>query len=127
MRWYAERGHYPQAMSLAREWLISVRQWHELGRVSMNEGERERINDDSKAAMKALQEGRREALDALPTHLQTFTRLNAAVNSLRNDLMHFGFKEERTGARQFTKDVNDVLDALPDAVRPLGLELEGRL
>lgn len=125
MRWYAERGHFPQAMSLAREWLISVRQWHGLGRVSMNEDEREGINDDGKAAMKALQDGRREALDALPAHLQAFTRLNATVNALRNDLMHFGFKEELTGARQLAQRVNDVLGALPDAVRPLGLELDG--
>lgn len=124
MRWYAGRGHYPQAMSLAREWLISVRQWHELGRVSMNEEERERINDDGKAAMKALQDGSREALEALPVHLQTFTRLNATVNRLRNDLMHFGFKEELTGARQIAQKVTAALDALPDAVRPLGLDLE---
>lgn len=125
IHWYADRGHFPQALSLAREWLISVRQWHERGRVSLNEDERENINNDCKATTLGSKEENRAALAALPAHLQGFARVSHTVTQLRNDLMHFGFKDERTGARQFGAKVKEVLDALPAAVRPLGLELEG--
>lgn len=62
--WYAERGHYPQALSLAREWLISVRQWHKLGRISMDETERETINSDVWAAINSMQGSDSESSDA---------------------------------------------------------------
>jgi CRISPR-associated DxTHG motif protein len=124
IHWYAERGHYPQAMSLAREWLTSVRQWHELGRISMDEDEREHINNDCKAAIKALQGGDSTPSNALEPHLHEFARLSDRVSTLRNDLMHFGFKPQPTQLGQLKERINKILDDLPTAVRPLGLELE---
>jgi CRISPR-associated DxTHG motif protein len=123
-RWYAGRGHHPQAMALAREWLISVRQWHKLGRISMDETERETINDDCKAAARALQSGSRAEWEQLGACLLEYARVCLDINSLRNDLMHFGFKPQMTGASQMRQRVEDVLNRVPAAVRPLGLELE---
>lgn len=134
--WYAERGHYPQAMALAREWLISVRQWHELGQVSMDEAQREGVNQDLKRALKQIAKLKaanepvpqdasgRTILEGVPKHLWDYAKVADAAFRLRNDLMHFGFKESATGAAQLRQKVEDVLRDIPAAVRPLGLELE---
>lgn len=100
--WYAERGHYPQAMSLAREWLISVRQWLQLGRISMNETEREGINNDLALANKLRQTKQEDYFYALPVHLQKMAEVADSVTKLRNDMMHFGFKENCVDASKFS-------------------------
>lgn len=117
IHWYAERGHFPQAMALAREWLISVRQWHEHGLVTMDQTEREQINGDCNLV------GDRAALEALPAHLQQFAQVHRAVNSLRNDLMHFGFNSHPAQAGQLKNNTLNLLAQLPAAVLPLGLDL----
>lgn len=122
--WYAERGHYPQALSLAREWLISVRQWHELGRISMDETERDSINVDLVVADKLRQKKNTAYFDKLPVHLQELSNLSSQVQQLRNDVMHFGFKSQPKGVAQLANDTRAIIAALPAAVRPLGLELE---
>lgn len=130
--WYAERGHYPQALSLAREWLISVRQWHQLGRVSMDETERESVNKDVWHAINQLQGGSdtEDSEADVPNYPGLDARLHAyayATNQVakrRNDFMHFGFKTEAMTVKKVGPRSQRALALLPAAVRPLGLELE---
>lgn len=135
--WYAERGHYPQAMSLAREWLISVRQWHELGRVSMETKERDKMNVDVWKAVDALAKGKgaegetdfSEDADGFPQYpglaqtYHAYAYITDRVSKSRNDLMHFGFKEEPATAAKSQGRAASALSRLAAAVRPLGLEL----
>lgn len=130
--WYAERGHYPQALSLAREWLISVRQWHELERISMDEDERESLNADVWAAIQQLQDGgdAESSETGVPGYPGLDARLHAyayATNQVakrRNDFMHFGFKNEPMTVKKVGPRSQKALSLLPSAVRPFGLELE---
>lgn len=134
--WYAERGHYPQAAALAREWMISVRQWREHKHISLDEDKREHINDDCKTAIKRAlekQEGKfyiqRDAnnqviLEELPIYLWKYAWALSAIANLRNDLMHFGFKQDASNAKSMKQRVQDILLSLPAALAPLGLPLD---
>lgn len=131
IRWYAERGHYPQALSLAREWLISVRQWHELGRIRMDELERESVNRDVWHAINQMQSGDTEdsgsdvpKYPGLDARLHAYAYTTNQVAKRRNDFMHFGFKDEAMTVRKVGPRSQRALSLLPAAVRPFGLELE---
>jgi hypothetical protein len=120
IRWYAERGHYPQAMSLAREWLISVRLWSQHGFVSLIQTDRDEANRDCLAIDK---EDNKELLAMIPESLHPFARLVNKIGKYRNDMMHFGHNVQPFDLGKLPKRVNAILDELPAAVLPLGLDL----
>ncbi|ABF45259.1 TIGR02221 family CRISPR-associated protein [Deinococcus geothermalis] len=115
--WYRERGHWVQAVGLAREWLVSVLTWQQTDTLQLKRKHREDAERLLGQYAKTPQ--------AAPAELQAAAALWDELTDLRNDLAHFGMREDsRTRSTKLKEKVNHLLDKLPDAVRPLGLDLE---
>ena len=116
--WYRERGHHAQAVALAREWAVSVRCWHTGGQISY-EGN----------ARKAAEDWLNETLhsETKPPEWESLLLLWDQLTDVRNDLMHFGMRPDsaRTRADRVEERVRAVLQKVPAASLPLGLNLEG--
>lgn len=119
--WYYERGHYVQAVGLAREWLVSVVTWHQTGEIQLSRKQRKNAEDALGKHAKMPQKA--------DVHLQKAVTLWDGLFTLRNDLLHFGMrpKSDRTKSTRVEQSVRDKIEALPAAVRPLGLELDPSL
>lgn len=116
--WYRERGHWVQAVGLAREWLVSVLTWQQTDTLQLKRKHRE----DAERLLGQYA----KTPEAAPAELQAAAALWDELTDLRNDLAHFGMREDsRTRSTRLKEKVNHLLDKLPDAVRPLGLELDG--
>ncbi|TDE86741.1 TM1812 family CRISPR-associated protein [Deinococcus sp. S9] len=115
--WYRERGHWVQAVGLAREWLVSVLTWQQTDTLQLKRKHREDAERLLGQYAKTPQ--------AAPAELQAAAALWDELTDLRNDLAHFGMREDsRTRSTKLKEKVNHLLEKLPDAVRPLGLDLE---
>ena len=113
--WYAERGHYPQAAALAREWLINVRLWHSGSEFQSSEDVREHVNDD-------LYRFREQPAEA-PAPFAAYVRALAQVGLLRNDFMHFGFKNNPASVGGVAQRTKDYLVSLQSVASELGLNI----
>lgn len=120
VRWYVDHGHALQAVTLAREWLVS---WagHQLGRTSVADRD-----DVERAVNEASVQQRGEQLRGVASPLLPALNgltegdvLATAWNSLadlRNDLAHCGFRERPRSADsilQATDRLLKELDRLP--------------
>ncbi len=122
--WYLDKGQVVQAVTLAREWLVSVLVYR-LGVESMTSYERNRqwvenaLNNEVERHKPEPREPLPTPLDepfrALPQH-ETLGRLWTRLGDLRNDVAHVVGK--LTAA-----DVQRKARALYDELRPLGDEL----
>lgn len=114
--WYEKHGHAMQAIGLLREWLVSVVSWHQTGEIQLTRDERSEIE-------KLLNKHRKEPHKAVP-ELQKVVKLWDKVVKLRNDLSHFGMRDQRIQGQKVRGRVENAMKELVGAVRPLGLELE---
>lgn len=116
--WYYTRGHHVQAIGLAREWLVSVLTWKKTGETQLSIVERSEAEHFLGRYAKTPTQA--------PEEYQAICALWDKITTLRNDLLHFGMRPtaNRTKAAGVEKSVQSTIDALPAAVRPLGLELE---
>jgi CRISPR-associated DxTHG motif protein len=118
IQWYLQRGHYVQAVGLAREWLVSVVTWHQTGEIQLGRGKRSAAEDALGEHAKSPQKAE--------SHLQEAAALWDKLSTLRNDLSHFGMRptSDRTKSTRVEQQVRKTIESLPAAVRPLGLELD---
>lgn len=115
--WYLERNHFVQAVGLAREWLISVLTWQQTNAIQYSRSAR----SDAEYRLGEHAQKPSEAQE----YLQQACALWDKLTRLRNDLLHFGMRpvSDRTKSKRVEQSVKEAIQALPDAVRPLGLEL----
>lgn len=120
--WYAEREHWPQAVSLAREWLVSWVMFH-LGMNALTSlSDRHRIegvvNSEAEEFLKAKQAGRvfqPVFLKSLP-EVETALGLWKALTEVRNDIDHAGMRENPLEPQDLIKQIQkhvSVIQSLP--------------
>ncbi len=122
IQWYAKREHWMQAVSLAREWLVSWVMYH-LGLTSLTVlSDRHRIegvvNNEAAEFLKAKKEGfafHSVFLRPIP-NLETVLGLWKALTDTRNDIDHAGMREDPETPENLTKNITayiQTLNALP--------------
>ncbi|MFB9991968.1 TIGR02221 family CRISPR-associated protein [Deinococcus oregonensis] len=118
IEWYRTRGHYAQAVALAREWAVSVRSWQATGHLSYEAAARKGAEDWLNAALRSPTQ---------PPEWKPLLLLWDQLTDARNDLMHFGMRPDsaRTRADKVELKIKTVLAKLPASVAPLGLNLQG--
>lgn len=120
--WYAEREHWPQAVSLAREWLVSWVMFH-MGMNNLTSlSDRHRIegvvNSEAEEFLKAKQAGRvfqPVFLKSLP-EVETALGLWKALTDVRNDIDHAGMRENPLEPQDLIKQIQkhvSVIQSLP--------------
>lgn len=94
--WYMRRGQFHQAASLGAEWLISVYSWRVHGFIRLDFTERQQ---DSRA----LTGLHKDRIAGAPLHDADLAELAATYDELsqvRNDLMHFGYRNDPATAQK---------------------------
>jgi CRISPR-associated DxTHG motif protein len=111
IRWFIAHGHYNSAASLAREWLVSLR-------VQLDGGTlRPVVNEQRKVAENWLNNRDKE----VPEDWDAVQKLWVNVSDLRNDLMHFGMREQPRPAKAILEQVQALPEQLRQAALPLGI------
>lgn len=116
--WYAEREHWAQAVSLAREWLVSWVMFH-LGMNTLTSlSDRHRIegvvNSEAEEFLKAKKAGQAFQpvfLKSLP-QVETVLGLWKALTDARNDIDHAGMREEPHTPQDLIKQIRKHIEAI---------------
>lgn len=116
--WYAKREHWPQAVSLAREWLVSWVMFH-LGLKALTSlSDRHRIegvvNSEAEEFLKAKKAGQAfqpVCLKSLP-QVETVLGLWKALAEVRNDIDHAGMRENPLSPQDLIKQVEKHIEAI---------------
>lgn len=116
VRWFLRHRQYEKALGLAREWMVSFAQWKREGtwlpvELSMREKAEEWLWDCDKGKM------------PMPEGWAAFIGLWKNLGHLRNDLLHFGFRDAARRESAIPDEVVEKIKLLREAVLPLGLEL----
>jgi CRISPR-associated Csx2 family protein len=122
IRWYAQREHWMQAVSLAREWLVS---WLML-QLGMNNltslSDRHRIEGVVNSEAEEFLKAKKENLAFQPVFLKSIPELDTALGlwkaltDTRNDIDHAGMRENPETPENLTKNITTyiaMLNALP--------------
>jgi len=120
--WYAEREHWVQAVSLAREWLVSWVMFH-LGMSTLNTlSDRHRIegvvNSEAEEFLKAKKAKRQFQpvfLKALP-QIEIVLGLWKALADVRNDIDHAGMRENPLQPQDLIEQIRkhiELIQSLP--------------
>ncbi len=122
IRWYLEREQWVQAVTLAREWLVSWAMVQQGRRRILNQAERAAVEQALGAEARALflsqqEEGGRAALSlaSLPQREEALS-LWLALGQVRNDIDHAGMREGAGEPQALLKQIQGCiarLDALP--------------
>jgi len=118
IQWYAQREHWMQTVSLAREWLVSWIMYH-LGLTSLTVlSDRHRIegvvNTEAAEFLKAKKEGftfYSVFLRPIPS-LETVLGLWKALTDTRNDIDHAGMRENPETPAKLTKNITTYIETL---------------
>lgn len=116
--WYAEREHWPQAVSLAREWLVSWVMAH-LGMKNLTSlSDRHRIegvvNSEAEEFLKAKTTGevfQAVFLKSLP-QVETVLGLWKSLTNVRNDIDHAGMRENPLQPQDLIEQVRNHINAI---------------
>lgn len=115
VRWLLQNQQFEKALGLAREWMVSFAQlkrqesWHPIQNMKRKE-EEDWLNACAKGGL-------------TPDDWRAFIDVWKDLGNLRNDLMHFGFREAARSEESIPKEVGEKIDALRKAVSSLGLKL----
>jgi len=114
--WFLKHRQYEKALGLAREWMVSFAQLKGQGSWQpIQYKKRKEVEDWFNACMKG---------DVpIPDDWKAFIDVWKDLGNLRNDLMHFGFREAARSEASIPKEVSEKIDSLRKAVSSLGLEL----
>lgn len=122
IRWYCEKGMYVQAITLAREWLISV-VIAACGGDLFDYATREVANAAINGHRDALVRKKREKIRMeVPEPMRAIARrailqdLWRATRDLRNDIGHTGMREQPEVAQDVVRRVREVCAMLPQAL-----------
>lgn len=118
--WLLQNQQFEKALGLAREWMVSFAQyrrqgsWYPISPASRKEAE-EWVKSCAKGESKT------------PPGWEDFIQLWRDLGDLRNDLMHFGFRESPRRKESIPQEVKEKIHRLRDVVRGMGFELpEGK-
>jgi len=115
--WLSNHAHYPAAVSLAREWLVSVRVVVS-GKPIFPVDKEER-----KSAERWLNNARRSG-SPIPEEWTAAIHLwSGNLNHFRNDLMHWGMRHDPRRPIEINRRVKELPEQLRQAVKPLGIEV----
>lgn len=124
IHWYIEREQWVQAVSLAREWVVS---WTmlQLGlRRLFNPGDRQSTESVLSTEAQAWQEARKKVEIYSPGFLRSVTQAEAVLEiwsglpDLRNDVLHAGFREQPGKAEDLIKNFRKVIVKIDDLLLP---------
>lgn len=116
VRWLLQNQQFEKALGLAREWMVSFAQlkrqesWQPI-----QYKKRKEVEDWFTACMKGEV--------STPDDWKAFIDLWKDLGNLRNDLMHFGFREAARAEASIPKEVLEKIQSLRSVVSTLGLEL----
>ncbi|MEA3408137.1 MAG: TIGR02221 family CRISPR-associated protein [Chloroflexota bacterium] len=118
IHWYLEHEHYPQAATLAREWLVSWGMLQE-GHGDLTDRDlRGKVNDEIGRCWGEYKKGRRPRptfLENVPPEVD-FVQMWGELSDLRNDINHAGMNKNPMKPDTLVKKINDLvcrIDCLP--------------
>ncbi|MEJ5225118.1 MAG: TM1812 family CRISPR-associated protein, partial [Anaerolineales bacterium] len=118
IQWYAQREHWMQAVSLAREWLVSWMMFH-LGMTSLTAlSDRHRIEGVVNSEAAEFLRAKKEGLAFQPVFLKLIPDLEIvlglwkALTDTRNDIDHAGMRENPETPENLTKNIAAYIQAL---------------
>ena len=127
IRWYRERGHYTQAVTLFREWLVSLVGWALTGEYLLMRDEREQVESclgylqarARKPQARPRGEVREDFLEKVGTlnWRQELLDTLGPITEVRNNIAHCGMGR-REGAPRYAKIIDKLVDG------PLGASIE---
>ena len=116
--WYVEREQWVQAVSLAREWLVSWMMYYLKTTTITDKKERERvegvINSEAHAFLVAKTEGGAYSsifLNAIPNAEEMLDLWNQ-LTDLRNDIDHAGMRQKPREPKDIIKQINKITGQL---------------
>lgn len=116
VRWFLRHRQYEKALGLTREWMVSFAQWKLKGTwLPVELAERER----TEGWLWGCEKDKTPA----PEGWADFIVLWRNLGHLRNDLLHFGFRDAARKESAIPDEVTEKIKQLRAAVLPLGLEL----
>ncbi len=128
--WYAERDRIIQAVTLAREWVVTAVGWQQMGAFVLKKKERERIEQGlsglcwvkrRRPSPSELNEVGRELMER--PEAECLSDLWNHLTAVRNDLDHAGMRSDPMDARKLSqKTQTEILPALKELARRWGLE-----
>jgi len=114
--WFLKHRQYEKALGLAREWMVSFAQLKRQGSWQpIQYKKRKEVEDWFISCIKGDV--------SIPDDWKAFIAVWKDLGNLRNDLMHFGFREAARSEASIPKEVSEKIDSLRKAVSSLGLEL----
>jgi hypothetical protein len=120
VRWYLDKGQVVQAVTLAREWLVSLLVWKlHTGDLLDQKGARwpvelalnnavEQARDTPQAMTPSRLDGALQSLRVLDELVAAWARLR----DLRNDLAHVGMNDHATGAARLCREAEELYPTL---------------
>jgi CRISPR-associated Csx2 family protein len=118
IQWYAQREHWMQAVSLAREWLVSWMMFH-LGMTSLTAlSDRHRIEGVVNSEAAEFLKAKKEGLAFQPVFLKSIPDLEIvlglwkALTDTRNDIDHAGMRDNPETPENLTKNIAAYIQAL---------------
>jgi len=125
--WYVKNNQIIQAITLAREWVVSALAWKATGRLVLDNDER---GQWERAVNAIAPSGRDKRPTASPApadlHLssedqQTVGRLWGSLGNLRNDLAHAGMRPTRTKPEKIVRAAQEMQQQVRDLAVRLGV------
>ncbi|MCL6568233.1 MAG: TIGR02221 family CRISPR-associated protein [Meiothermus silvanus] len=116
VEWLLQNQQFEKALGLAREWMVSFTQlrrqgsWQPIGYKERKKVE-VWLNDCARGGV------------STPDEWKAFIGVWIDLGNLRNDLMHFGFRDSPREETTIPKEVKDKIDGLRAVVCSMGLEL----
>lgn len=113
IQWYAEKNHYMQAVTLAREWLISAFEWKIDNSLEFNPERREEIQKGLTGISKEISKQKVELnefgkkIKEQYADITSLGKLMDAVTQIRNDIDHAGMNKSAQDAKELIKRINE--------------------
>jgi len=119
VRWYQDKGQVVQAVTLAREWVVSLLVWKLRAGALLDLNVRATVEDALNRAVEERREaGAPAALARLDVALRDLRVLDELVRTwsklrqLRNDLAHCGMSEQAKPAAKLSREANELYPSL---------------
>lgn len=125
--WYVANRQIVQAMTVAREWVISALAWRATGRLVLDPGERGRwedaVNTVAPAGGAKKPAAPREPVDLRlsANEEQALRKLWGTLRGLRNDLAHAGMKPSPTSPEKIVRNTDKVREQISNLAALLGV------
>ncbi|RDI95589.1 TIGR02221 family CRISPR-associated protein [Meiothermus sp. QL-1] len=113
--WLLQNQQFEKALGLAREWMVSFAQYR-------RQGSWYPISFDSRKEAEGWLNSCVKGETETPEEWKDFIQLWRDLGNLRNDLMHFGFRESPRGKESIPQEFREKIDKLRDVIRGMNFE-----